>query len=130
MSYSSKRLFKIWAYSVSHSFLLLRSTAEDIIEGNYECEENFNIDVEFNGVGYLDLPVILENIAIREIKKNVPDKFIMFKPSLGFKVFEIVTNDNIFYVVAGNYQVGKNNWLNENRIYDPMLEYDEILASS
>ena len=60
----------------------------------------------------------------------VIDKFIMFKPSLGFKVFEIVTNDNIFYVVAGNYQVGKNNWLNENRIYDPMLEYDEILASS
>jgi hypothetical protein len=125
MSYISNRIFKIWSYSVSHSFLLLRSN------GNSDeiLEENYNIDIEFGGVGYMDLPAILRTISIQEIKDNIPEKFKKYSRSLGYKVFAI-KSDETFYVVAGSYRVGKNKWGNEDRILNPSLEYDEILATS
>jgi hypothetical protein len=128
MSYTSNRVFKIWAYSVSHSFLLLRSSnnEEDEIKA---MQEGFNIDIEFVGVDYLDMPAILQGISIEELKENIPEKFSQYQNSLGHRVFEIKSKNN-YYIVAASYQVGKNNWLNEDRILNPYLEYDEILATS
>ena len=64
---------------------------------NEDEEQNgYNIDIEFWGVAYLDLPD-------------------MFKWA--------------YYIVASGCKVGKNNWLNENRVLNPSLEYDEIFAT-
>jgi hypothetical protein len=128
MSYRSNRVFKILAYSVSHSFLLLRSSnnEDDEIKA---MQEGYNIDIELVGVGYIDLPAILHGIEINELRSNIPEKFSKFSASLGYRVFEI-KSDKTYFIVAANYLVGKNNWINEDRILNPTLEYDEILATS
>lgn len=128
MLYSSDRVFKFWAYSVSHSFLLIRSTNwEENDEGN--MIEGFNIDIEFVGVGYLDIPVILKGLSIRELDDDIPEKFSGYPRGIGYKVFEI-SADKQYYIVAGNCVVGKNTWQNDDRMNNPALEYDEIIAIS
>jgi hypothetical protein len=128
MSFISNRVFKLWAYSVSHSFLLLRSpnNEEDEVKA---MEEGYNIDIEFVGVDYLDLPSILRGIEINELKENIPEKFNHYSILKGYKVFEI-KSDKTYFIVAANYLVGKNNWVNEDRMLNPTLEYDEILTTS
>ncbi|MCS3795889.1 hypothetical protein [Niastella sp. OAS944] len=123
MSYTSIRKFRIWKYSVSLSFLLLRSS--------YSKEEKtgkFNIDIEFTGVDYLDIPITLHGISIEEIKENLPEKFAKYQNSSRYRVFQITPNAN-HYIVAANYVVGKNKWDHgEDRMMNLSLKYDEILA--
>lgn len=123
--FNSKRFFQIWIYTVSHSILLIRSI------NNKDRElDGFNIDIEFWGVGYIDLPDILNGVNIYEKTENIPEKYIKYSKSLGFKLFEISSEGKKFYVAAAGYRVGKNNWESENRILNPNLEYDEIIANS
>lgn len=84
--YESERLFKLWGYTVSHSFLLMRSPMlfEDV-EG-YRKSNSYNIDIEFVSVVYLNVPNSLVGVKIREIKGNIP---IQFEPYKDSKVFEI-----------------------------------------
>jgi hypothetical protein len=132
MTYASKRPFKMWAYTVSHGFLLLRSPMlfEDL-EG-YSEETNFNIDIEFTSVFYLDIPNHLNGISISEITDEIPDKIPnKIKPyasSSGTKIFEIKSDGVCFYVIAGGFMVGKNYWVSEDKILNMDLEYDEVLA--
>lgn len=126
INYNSNRLFKVWSYSVSHSSLLLRSTYEDDDEEK-AILEGYNIDIEFSGVGYIDLPVMLNSISIRELKEGIPDKFAKYSRSLGYKYFEITSSQN-YFLVASSCIVGKNNWNNDDRLINPSLEYDEIIA--
>jgi hypothetical protein len=124
MSYTSTRKFRMWAYSVSHSFLLLRSS--------YNPEEErrgFNIDIEFVDVDYLDLPATLQSISVEELKENLPDKFAKYQNSPRYKVFQIKSNA-IYYIVAANYLVGQNSWIGEDRMINAYLKYDKILATS
>lgn len=128
MNYISERIFRIWAYTVSHCILLLRSPQlfEDV-EG-YSDATNHNVDIEFWGVGYLDLPDIIRGIKIKELKENIPERFNKYLSSVGYKIFEIESEENLFYVVAGGCRIGKNNWDNEDRISNSSLEYDEVVA--
>lgn len=128
MEYNSKRLFKVWAYTVSHSFLLLRSPMlfEDL-EG-YSDETRFNIDIEFTTVFYLDIPSKLEGIAISEITNEIPDKIKHYASSSGSKIFEIRSNEDRFYIASGGFKVGENYWLSDDRVTNFDLEYDEVLA--
>jgi hypothetical protein len=130
MNYESYRIFRIWAYTVSHCFLLIRST--QLFEGieGYSKDTNYNVDIEFWGVGYLDLPDMLNGISIKEAQEIVPEKFRKYPSSMGYKIFEIKSEGSIFYVVAGGCRIGKNKWDTENRVLDPNLEYDEIVAKS
>jgi hypothetical protein len=61
------RTFKLWGYSVSHSFLILRSPMifEDL-EG-YSAVTGYNIDIEFAAVQYLEVPCKLTSVKIREL---------------------------------------------------------------
>lgn len=124
------RTFKIWAYTVSHSFLILRSPMKFPDQDDYNEYYDYNIDIEFSAVAYLDLPNILKGIEIRELTERIPEKLIHYKNDLEFKIFEIKSENNIFYIVAGNYRIGKNKWLNEDRIVNLNLEYDEIITTS
>jgi hypothetical protein len=128
MTYTSKRPFKMWAYTVSHGFLILRSPMlfEDL-EG-YSEETNFNIDIEFIAVVYLDIPSLLNGVTISEITDDIPDKIKHYASSSGSKVFEIKSDGDCFYVVAGGFRIGKNYWVSEDKILNMNLEYDEVLA--
>ncbi len=130
MNHLKDRVFKIWAYTVSHSFLILRSPMKFSDQEGYNEFYDYNIDLEFSAVAYLDLPVFLQGIEIKEIKENIPQKLLRYRTDLGYKVFEIQSENNLFYVVAGNYRIGKNKWLTEDRIINMNLEYVEILATS
>lgn len=124
MSYTSSRKFRIWAYSVSHSFLLLRSTYNPDEE-----RHGYNIDIEFAGVDYLDIPATLQGIVIEELKDNLPEKFAKYQNSLRHRVF-LIKSDANYYIVAANYLVGKNDWIGEDRMINSSLKYDKILATS
>ena len=128
MNYTSDRVFKIWAYTVSHCILLLRSSQLYYDVEGYTPSMNFNIDVEFWGVGFLDLPDMLSGIIIKEIRSNIPEKFNYYSSSLGYKAFEIQSKGQSFYIIAAGCRIGRNRWGIENRVSNPMLEYDEILA--
>lgn len=123
--FDSKQVFQIWIYTVSHSILILRSP------NNSETEvSGCNIDIEFWGVSYLDIPDMLTGVYIKEVKEKIPVKFKKYTGSEGCKLFEIQSGSNIFYIVAAGFRVGKNNWDNENRVVNPNLEYDELIAKS
>ena len=124
MSYTSDRKFRMWAYSVSHSFLLLRSTYNPDEE-----RRGFNIDIEFVGVDYLDMPITLQGISIEELKEGLPEKFSKYQNSVRYRVFQIKSDAN-YYIVAANYLVGKNSWIGEDRMINSSLKYDKILATS
>jgi len=130
MNYISDRIFRIWAYTVSHCFLILRSPQlfEDV-EG-YSNATDHNVDIEFWGVSYLDLPDILRGVKIKELKQGVPRRLDKYLIDKGARIFELESQENLFYVVAGGCRVGKNNWVNEDRISNPGLEYREIIVST
>ena len=51
--------FQLWSYDVSHSYLLLRSTKTDA--------RPTQIDVMFKGVKRIDLPVLIDNLEVRDL---------------------------------------------------------------
>jgi hypothetical protein len=97
------------------------------LEG-YSEETNFNIDIEFTAVVYLDIPSLLNGVTISEITDDIPDKIKHYASSSGSKVFEIKSDGDCFYVVAGGFMIGKNYWVSEDKILNIDLEYDEVLA--
>ena len=123
------REFRIWAYTVSHGSLLLRSpiTYPDI---NYvPGPGDFNIDIEFSAVSYLELPESMHGISLREDSNNVPERLLRHLDD-GLRVFEIRSQGESYYVVAANYLIGKNQWDSNTRLDDFFLEHDEIIALS
>lgn len=69
----------------------------------YRKELNFNIDIEFSGVAYIDLPNRIEEIKIREIKDMVPAKFQLYRTIVGLKIFEIKSHKKLYYIVASSF---------------------------
>lgn len=124
------RTFKIWAYTVSHSFLILRSPLKYPDQVIFSESEKFNIDIEFSAVAYLDIPSILPGVIIHQIENSIPKKLRHYRNKPGYKIFEITSENNQYYIVAGSYRVGKSRWLSEDRIQNMNLEYDEIIATS
>jgi hypothetical protein len=99
-------------------------------QSDYNEESSFNIDIEFSSVEYLDIPNIFNGLTITELTERIPSKFDHYKNNLNFRVFEIKSNQNLFYIVAGSYVIGKNRWISEDRVSNMSLEYDEIIATS
>ena len=130
MNNLTTRIFKIWAYNISHSFLIIRSPLKFPDQEGFKEGYEYNIDIEFSAVAYLDIPAILDGVIIKELRDNIPPKFYRFKFELNYKIFEIESEKNLYYVVAGNYRIGKNKWLNDSRITNVNLEYDFILEGS
>lgn len=124
------RLFKIWAYTVSHNFLILRSPLKYPDQEGYNDFCKYNIDIEFSAVAYLDIPSVMNGIYIHQIECNIPEKLQYYKNELNYKVFEINSDGKLYYIVAGSYRIGKSAWDLEDRIQNMYLEYDEIIATS
>ncbi|MGX5854411.1 hypothetical protein ACWKW6_12225 [Dyadobacter jiangsuensis] len=125
------RKFRIWAYTVSHSSLLLRSEQKYNDVDGYDEASGFNIDIEFGTVAYIDIPHVIENLRIKTVASGFPEKLLKFTKHPDLTVFELTSDDEKYYVVADSYLVGRNNWSpSEDRISNIQLEYDEILATS
>ncbi|MPS64243.1 MAG: hypothetical protein DI622_01525 [Chryseobacterium sp.] len=132
MIYYSKREFRIWAYSVSHESLLLRSYLKLEDEEGYSDETSCNIDMEFLGVEFIDIKTSLNNIKISLIEKEdlpfvLQEKFSSYRG----KVFELLSDQKKFYVVANSVLIGINKWIQEDRIfnYNLNLKHDQILIT-
>lgn len=124
------RVFKIWSYTVSHSFLIIRSPLKFPDQEGFNELYSYNIDIEFSAVVYIDIPNFFHGMIIKEIEKDIPEKLQHFKKELGFKIFEIESEGKSYYISAGNYRIGKNKWISEDRITNMNLEYDDIIATS
>ena len=124
--YLSTRIFKNWIYSVSHSTLIIRSEMKvDDYEGNPTLE-NHTLDIEFWGVTYLDIPVNYDGISVR-IKQDDKSKFNKYLSYEGDNIFEIETNGTLYHIVASGCIVGKSTWINQDRIQNLFLKYDEVV---
>ena len=130
MNEIANRFFKIWAYTVSHNFLLIRSQMKFPDQEDWNENYTYNIDIEFSTVVYLDLPVVLNGVIITELFDNFPERFQDFKLKFGHRIFEIKSEGNSYYIVAGNYRIGTNTWMNEDRIMNANLEYDNVIGVS
>lgn len=130
MNQRINRDFKIWAYTLSHSFLIIRGLMKFPDQGGYNDDTNYNIDIEFSAVAYLDIPTTFNGIKITEINNDIPEKLKDFKFDLNYKIFQIETQENSYYIVAGNYRIGTNTWINDDRIQNLNLGYDRILETS
>lgn len=130
MEYKSNRHFKIWGYTASHSFLILRSSmlCEDV--DGYTESMSYNIDIEFSAVVYLDIPNTFKSIQMREVVESIPEKFDKYFKISGLRIFEIQSEGMYYFIVAGSCRVGKNKWISEDRIRNLDLDYEEIITTS
>ncbi len=130
MVYNSNRKFKMWAYIVSHSSLLLRSEMKFPDQDNYTEDQSYNIDFEFWAVNYINIPTILNNILIKEItEKEVPMEIDKNLLKYNMKIFELESEEKKYYIIAGGLLIGKNQWVNQDRILNSNLnlEHDEVI---
>jgi hypothetical protein len=84
------------------------------------------IDIEFWGVDYLDILTDFKSMDIQIDTFNDCPKLLIHK-SNGSKVFKIISEQAICYVVAAGCVVGKSNWMSEDRLTNFYLNYDEVL---
>lgn len=126
----TNRVFRIWAYTVSHCCLILRSPQRFPDQDDFDKNYTYNIDIEFSAVAHIDIPDTLNGIEINELTYDIPEKYLKYKTIFNFKIFEIKSNETYYYIVAGGYRIGKNKWIAEDRISNMNLEYDSIIATS
>jgi hypothetical protein len=121
------RNFFLWAYTVSHNFLVLRSPMEYPDVDNYSLGKGDNIDIEFSAVSYLDLPTKLIKPSFRVLNHEVPEKFQEFIFSQKLKLIEIEAENGLFYIVSSGFQIGRNKWIETDRSVNPILKHDFLI---
>ncbi|MGG7551314.1 hypothetical protein ACQ7CX_11895 [Chryseobacterium arthrosphaerae] len=100
---------------------------------DYSENTSYNIDLEFWSVSYINTPTYLYEITIKEItQKELPADIDKELLKYNMKIFELESTGRKYYIFAGGLLVGKNSWINQDRIFDYNLnlEHDEILAST
>ena len=131
--YNSNRKFRIWAYTVSHSSLVLRSEMKYPDQDNYMESLSYNIDLEFWEVNYINVPSDLLEINIREITVEIlPEEINRELLIHDMKIFELESCGFKYYVIAGGLLIGENKWENQDRVfnYNSNLEHEEIIFCS
>jgi len=92
----SARTFQVWAYTVSHSQLLLRS--------NRTAEFDTRVEVLFKGVGAVQLPTVLSGLEVSEIPmEHAPGELrtlLTDEDWIGRKLYMIRSGGSTGYVVA------------------------------
>lgn len=133
MIYKSKRYFRIWGYTASHSSLLLRSNMLYYDDKDYSLENSFNIDIEIWDVTYIGIPVFIDNIEIKEITiDSLPLDIDKNLCKFDRKIFEISTDNKKYYIISGGLLIATNHWEKEDRIFDNHLnlQHDKIIFST
>jgi hypothetical protein len=107
------RVFKVWSYDVSMSVLVLRSPKH--------LAEDRRIDVVFQGVFYMRLPVKLDGLRIDEVDQaSSPQPFeeIGSTQAEELRIFELISDPIRGLVAARAFQVFED----DGEYYDP-VEY-------
>jgi hypothetical protein len=123
------REFRIWSYISSHSFLLIRSPMLFFDNEGFNTDTSYNIDLEFTEVVYMEIPEIFNELKI--VVKNIKDipNRIQDKVTQNTKIFELQTNRNIYYILAMNLVIGKNEWGTESRTNNLSFKHEQIIFS-
>ncbi len=96
--YTSERWFKLWAYTLSHSSLLIRSEMKYPDQDEYSENTSYNIDLEFWSVQYINIPASLNGITITEItSKQLPKRISLEFLKYDMKIFEIQSKGIQYY---------------------------------
>jgi hypothetical protein len=102
----SDRHFEFWAYTVSLSRLLLRSTR--FLDGRAAAR---NFDVRFLGVAYMDIPSAIGRLALLkptpEEEAALLDKLAR-PPSPGEQVIVVEANGHRHFMVASGWKSEEN----------------------
>lgn len=85
------REFQVWAYTVGHGQLLLRS--------NRTAERSTRIDILFKDVGALNMPTILRDLTIAEA--TAEEFGLNRRIAESRRVFRVSSLDYLGFVVAG-----------------------------
>ena len=114
---------------MSHGFLILRAPlyTPDKSDPYYDPELSFNVDIEFTDVSYIDIPSLFKGISISSIKENIPIKFMPYLNVPTRKLYQLESEDKVFYIVASYCLIGTSTWINEDRIHFMDLKYDKVL---
>jgi hypothetical protein len=125
----NNRLFKLWGYTVSHGYLLIRSEKQypDVVYP-LKYDPNFTIDIEFWGVAHMNIPTRFEGLTIRKKDSNNVERMKMLSVDKDMKCFSLSDGKNEYYVIAAGCIIGASNWGLESRFTDPNLQYDKIIA--
>jgi len=75
---------------------------------------------------YLEIPTLFNGITVHQITNNIPDRIMPYLKYKHDKVFELKSDEKLFYVVASNCCIGKSDWLEEDRVINPTLQYDYV----
>lgn len=100
-SFSSPRVFAPWAYTISHSQLLVRSSKyENFLE---------NIDLKFLDVQYMDIPVTLIGLRL----DNANDEDLEYLASrvdnlTNYTIYVLCSQKRRHYVVAYGLNISSN----------------------
>lgn len=113
MYYLSDRSFKLWDYNVSHNQLLLRSPQS--------LDFDFNIDVVFWGVKYLDIKTHINGITIvpKPISEYNNTLIRINENESDLNVYMIESHDRCNLIAASGFKVLQNNL----DIFDSSLYY-------
>lgn len=122
------RAFKVWSYTVSHSFLIIRSPQKYNDMENFREDQQFNIDIEFFAVEYVNIPMEINTFNIISVNSEATEINNYVKRDRQNKLFEISIDDKIYHIIAGGFIIGKNNWVSEDRITNNLLVHDEIIV--
>jgi hypothetical protein len=68
--YSSNRTFRLWAYTISYSSLLLRSEMKYPDQDDFSKENSYNIDFEFWAVRYVDVPADFHGVVLKKLQNR------------------------------------------------------------
>ncbi len=102
-TYTSERVFNTFDFFLSHGQLLLRSSKNKDFE--------YNVDIIFFDVKYIQTPTSLTNISIKKIEKTELISYESVKSSLNYKgneLFEIDSKGEKFYISAAFFKVYEN----------------------
>ncbi|HCN47710.1 MAG TPA: hypothetical protein DIT10_01190 [Chryseobacterium sp.] len=99
-------------------------------QDNYSEDMENNIDFEFWAVNYINIPTNLYGLILKEItEKELPKDINIDLLMHNMKIFEIESNNEKYYIVAGGLLIGKNKWEDQDRIFNfnSNLMHDEII---
>lgn len=100
--YKSNRKFNLTDYFDSHGQMLLRSYKDE--------EYDYNIDIIFFGVSYINMPISFKNLVITVIEPNDVLNELVYSQKIkqNDRIFEILSDKMKFYIYASFFKVYKN----------------------
>ncbi|MEM1328060.1 MAG: hypothetical protein AAGI23_19020 [Bacteroidota bacterium] len=106
--------FRLWDYSATHSRVLYRFY-------DFNNEPNRNVDIIFNSMMYMEVPIVFDGLFIRKVdKENENFKRIAtirkFEPRT---LYEIKFQNHSYYISAASIEVYSNQLdLSESSLYE------------